>query len=107
MGFVENGGRWVDNRFRSAFLLLTRRFGSIGLAARAEAFATRNRGSLVDDEYSEHGWSAMLAAQRQWGAATGLVELLHVSSNNPARDHADERSRQRQSQLQAELRMHW
>jgi hypothetical protein len=107
MGFPEAGRRWVDNRFRSAFLLLSRHFGSVGLAARAEAFATRNRGSLVGDEYDEHGWSAMIAAQRQWGAATGLLELLHVSSDNPAREKAGERARQPQTQLQAELRMHW
>jgi hypothetical protein len=107
MGFAQEGRRWVDNRFRSAFLLVTRHFGAIGLAARAEAFATRNRGSLVDDEYSEDGWSGMIAAQRQWRAATGLVELLHVSSVNPAREHAAEPPRQRQTQLQAELRMHW
>ena len=33
MGFVEpDGRRWVDNRFRSAFALLTRPFGPVGLA---------------------------------------------------------------------------
>ena len=37
--------RWVDTRFRSAFVLLSRPFGRFGLAARVEAFDTRNRGS--------------------------------------------------------------
>ena len=60
--------RWVDNRFRSAFALLTRPFGPFGLAARVEAFDTRNRGSDVDDEYDENGWSAMLAAQARLAA---------------------------------------
>ena len=44
---AEDGGRWVDNRFRSAFVLFTRPFGPFGLAARVEAFDTRNRGSDV------------------------------------------------------------
>src|SRR5262249_11756890 len=43
MGFVENGRRWVDDRFRSAFVLLTHSFGSFSLTGRAEAFDTRNR----------------------------------------------------------------
>src|SRR5437870_3075520 len=80
MGYVEGPNRWVDMRFRSAFGLLTRSFGAYGLAARAEAFDTRNRGRLIGDEYDETGWSAMLAAHREWRQFTGLVELLHVSS---------------------------
>ena len=87
--------------------MVTRPVGKIGVAARAEAFDTRHRGSLWDDEYDEHGWSAMLAAKREWGHLTGLVELLHVWSDTPAREYADEPARQKQTQLQAELRMRW
>src|SRR5438270_11632531 len=47
MGYPMNGRRWVDNRFRSAFAMVTHAFGPIGIAARAEAFDTRNRGSLI------------------------------------------------------------
>jgi hypothetical protein len=107
MGFVESGGRWVDNRFRSAFALLTRSFGPFGIAVRGEAFDTHNRGSFWTDAYDENGWSAMLAGKREWGPVTGLVELLHVSSDSPARDHLDLPPRQRQTQLQAEVRMRW
>jgi hypothetical protein len=107
MGFTEEGRRWVDNRFRSAFVLLSRPFGPVGIAVRGEAFDTRNRGSWWDGEYDEHGWSAMVAAKRRFGPVTGLVELLHVSSDNPAREHAGEGPRQRQTQLQAEVRMGW
>ena len=107
MGFTEDGRRWIDNRFRSAFVLLSRPFGSVGIAARAEAFGTRNRGSWWDEEYDEQGWSAMIAAKRRLGPVTGLLELLHVSSDNPARSHAEQGAHQRQTQLQAELRMHW
>src|SRR5206468_6399055 len=54
MGFAMDGRRWVDNRFRSAFVMLVQRVGSVGLAARAEAFDTRNHGSDVGDRSEEH-----------------------------------------------------
>jgi hypothetical protein len=38
---------------------------------------------------------------------TGLVELLHVWSKTPAREYAGDEERQPQTQLQAEVRMHW
>lgn len=107
MGMMEEGRRWIDNRFRSAFLLLSKPFGRFGIAVRGEAFDTRNRGSWWDDEYDEHGWSAMIAAKREFGPFAGLLEVLHVSSFNPTRGHAEERSRQRQTQLQAQVRMRW
>jgi hypothetical protein len=107
MGFRQDGRRWIDNRFRSAFVLLSEPVGPVGLAVRGDWFDTRNRGSMWTQEYDEHGWSAMLAAKREFGLFTGLVELLHVSSDTPAREHSGEGPRQRQNQLQAELRMHW
>jgi hypothetical protein len=107
MGFEEGGARWVDCRFRSAFLLVTHAVGSVGLAARGEAFATRNQGSLAGSGYDEGGWSAMVAAKRQLGPVTGLIELLHVSSRRDDRDDVGLAPRQRQTQLQAQMRMHW
>jgi hypothetical protein len=107
MGYAVAGRRWIDDRFRSAFALLTHSFGPFAIAARAEAFDTRNRGSDVGTEYDDTGWSAMLAAKRQWGAVTGLVELLHVSSRRENREDAGLRPRQRQTQLQAEARIRW
>jgi hypothetical protein len=106
-GFVMFGRRFVDERFRSAYAMLTKPLGKVGLAVRAEAFDTKNRGSIWTDEYDEHGWSAMVAAKRSWGPVTALVELLHVWSDSPLREHADEEERQGQTQLQAEVRMHW
>jgi hypothetical protein len=108
MGFVEAvGRRWVDNRFRSAFILLARPVGSLGLAARIEAFDTRNHGSDIGDEYNDTGWSAMLAGRREFGRFTGLVELLHVSSKRKDREEIGLDSRQRQTQFQAEVRTRW
>lgn len=107
MGFSQNGARWVDNHFRSAFALLTHRFGQIGLAARIEAFDTRNRGSIIDQEYDEAGWSEMVAAKRDWKGFTGFLELLHVSSRRDQLEEAGLKPRQRQTQIQADLRFRW
>jgi len=107
MGFSQDGRRWIDNRFRSAFVMLSRPFGPFGIALRAEAFGMHNRGSLQTDEYDEHGWSAMLAAKREFGPITALLELLHVGSNSLARENWGENPNQRQTEIQAELRMHW
>ena len=107
MGFAQASRRWIDNRFRSAFAMLIQKFGSIGLAARAEAFDTHNRGSDVGSEYNETGWSAMLAAKRDWGQVTGLLELLHVSSRRDTRAQIGLSPRQNQTQLQASARIHW
>ena len=107
MGEVDNGTRWIDNRFRSAFLLLTRPFGAYGLTARVDLFDTQNRGSDVRDEYDDKGWAAMLAAKRDWKHFTGILELLHVSSRREDREELGLSPRQNQTQLQAELRIHW
>jgi hypothetical protein len=107
MGYPDDGKRWINNRFRAAYVLLNRTFGSFGASARLDAFDTRNRGSDVGSEYDEHGWSAMLAGKRDWRHFTGLVELLHVWSDNGSRERVGEPARQGQTQLQAELRMHW
>jgi hypothetical protein len=107
MGYPRGGVRWIHNRFRSAFVLVTRPFGPVRLTARADLFATRNQGSQVDDEYDEEGWSAMIAAKHDWEHVTGLLELLHVSSRRDGLTDAGLAPRQRQNQLQAEVRIHW
>jgi hypothetical protein len=107
MGYAMEGRHWVDNRFRSAFVLLSKPLGPFGIAVRADAFDTRNRGSLTGEDYDETGWSAMIAGKREWHHFTALVELLHVSSRREDRDDLGIAPRQRQTQLQAELRIHW
>jgi len=109
MGYEEPplGRHWIDMRFRSAFLLVSQPIGTFGLAARVEAFETRHRGSWWDEEYDEDGWAATLAGKREWGPFTGLIELIHVSSDNPAREHVQLESRQKQTRLQADLRLGW
>ena len=107
MGYPMPDRRWIDGRFRSAFLLLTKPFGKVAVTARVDAFDTANRGSIVDDDYDDHGWAGALAAKRDWEHFTGLVELLHVASRRQGRLEAGLEPRQRQTQLQAEVRMHW
>lgn len=109
MGFPEppSGRHWIDMRFRSAFLLVSRAVGRVGLAGRIEAFETRNRGSWWGEEYDEDGWAATLAGKREFGPFTGLVEIIHISSDTPAREHISLESRQKQTRLQADLRLGW
>lgn len=107
MGFPMPVRRWVDDRFRSAYLLVDHSVGKLTVTARADLFGTRNRGSIWSDEYDEHGWSGMLAVKRDWSHVTGLVELLHVWSKTPAREYVPEDERRWQTQLQAQVRMHW
>jgi hypothetical protein len=107
MGFPMPDRRWVDERFDAAYVMLTKSFGKFGAAVRADAFDTRNRGSLWTSEYDEHGLAEMIAAKRDWRHVTGLIELLRARSDTPARAYLAEGERQRQTQLQAEVRMHW
>jgi hypothetical protein len=109
MGYDEPplGRHWIDVRFRSAFVLVSRPIGKFGLAGRIEAFETRHRGSWWDGEYDEDGWAATLAGKREWGRFTGLVELIHVSSDTSAREHFELEPQQEQTRLQADLRVSW
>ena len=107
MGFPRPLTRWVDARFHAAFAMISRPIGTITLTGRLDAFDLRNRGSLVDSEYDDTGWAAMLAAKHDWKHVTGLLELLHVQSRRDDRDEAAVAPRQDQMQLQAEVRMHW
>ena len=107
MGYPENGLRWIHNRFRSAYVLLTCPFGPIGLTGRVDLFDTRNNGTDVNSEYDEHGWSGMIAAKHDWKHFTGLLELLHVWSRRNELEVVGLDPSQAQSQVQAEVRIHW
>lgn len=107
MGFPRPIAVWVDTSFRSAFLLATRSFDSGSVSARVEAFGTRSRGSVLDAEYSEHGWAFTLAARREIGPHLSLLaEFLHVDSDRAARADLGIAPRQVGNQLQLALRVH-
>jgi len=87
MGYKMAGATWIDTRFRSAFLLLTRQVGSGSVSARVEAFGTRSRGSVADSEYGENGWAITAAARRPLTSfATMVVEIIHVESRREQRE---------------------
>lgn len=86
MGYVMNGARWIDMRFRSAFLLATRTIGDGSVSARGEAFSTRNRGSVVTTDDSEHGWAMTIAARKPiCRFVTALAEGVHIDSRRESR----------------------
>lgn len=108
MGYPMNDALWVDTRFRSAFVLLTRQFMRGSMSARAEAFGTRNRGSAITAIDDEDGWAVTLAAKRALNnGLTLLVEGLHVESNKDARRRAVLAPRQSGTQMQFSLRARW
>lgn len=109
MGPIEDGRRWIDLRFRSAFALVTQHFGSaMSLSVRAEEFGTRNRGSYVTSDDDEHGWAVTAAGKRALGPdVTALLELLHVDSRRGARTRVGLAPRQVQNQFQGSLRLRW
>lgn len=108
MGFKKNGLIWVDTRFRSAFALVTHKFGKGSLSGRVEAFATRNHGSKLESADDESGWAATVDARRPLGEhASILLEALHISSKRDARSRDRLSPRQAQTQLQGAFRFRW
>ncbi|MEQ7874520.1 hypothetical protein ABDK56_11005 [Sphingomonas sp. ASV193] len=110
MGYPDedDGERWVETDFRSAFVLLTRSVGRGSVSGRVERFTTGSHGYFLDSRYSEQGWALTLAARRplsEW--ATLFVEAIHVSSRREARADVGLDPRQHQEQLQSSLRLRW
>jgi len=112
MGFTFGPGtrRWVDMRYRSAFLLATRKvtMGAVTgtVSGRIEAFDTRNRGSAVHGDDDETGWAATAAAR--WPLfryATVLAEALRIDSRRDARLRESVAPRQHQNILRLTLRL--
>ena len=107
MGVPENGRLWIDTRFRSAFLLATRRLGDASaLSARIEAFGTRGRGSEEGPESGEDGWAVTGAGRHNLGEHVSLLaELLHVESRRGERERVGLAPRQEQTVAQFALRV--
>jgi len=106
MGFPSNGVIWVDTRFRSAFLMATRRFERGSVSVRGEAFDTRNDGSKLLPFDDEHGWSAMIAARRQIAPfATLVAEALHIDSHRDSQQRIGLDPHQTQTIVRLALRL--
>lgn len=81
MGFPVGGVRWVDTRFRSAFLMATQAVEGGTISLRGEAFDTRSRGSKLGAIEDEHGWAGTFAVRHPLSRnATILAEALHIES---------------------------
>ena len=108
MGLFERGHYWIDARFRSAFALGSYNRDQWGIAARAEAFGVRQRGSLVGPEDGDKGWAVTLAGHKELDHGLALwAEAIHVESRRDAREREGLAPRQVQNQLQLALRAHW
>ena len=107
MGYPGAGKvRWIDMRYRSAFLLATRQSARGSISGRIEAFSTRNHGSAVVSEDDETGWAA--TAAMRWPVmrhATVLGEALHIHSRSDAFVREGESPRQDQNILRLTLRL--
>jgi hypothetical protein len=101
-------GAPVDVDFTAAYLLLTRQAGPGKLSLRGDWFETRDNSFVAGDNNDEDGWSAALAYRAPVHEhADVLVELIHVSSQRPARLlNGGIDAEQDQTLLQTALRLH-
>jgi len=111
MGFSMAGpggvGRWVNTRFRSAYLMATRETDWGSLSGRIEAFGTRNHGSQLTAVDDEDGWAATFAGRRQIGDHFALLaEFQHIDSDKDARLRVRIDPTQAQNVAQVALRAH-
>jgi hypothetical protein len=106
MGIEENGLYWVEGRFRSAYLRLTREVGRVALSGRLDLFDTSQRGSELLSDDSEEGWA--LTAALAWhltDQAQFLLEGLHADSRRDSRARLGLDPDQDQDVVQASVRL--
>ena len=98
---------WVDTDFDAAYLLLTHRFGGDALSGRVDVFRAINRAEEEYGDTNESGWAITADYRKRLSSHANLLfEVLHVSSDRPARtDILGEAARQDQTVLQAALRL--
>lgn len=87
MGFRSEGRRWVHTNFRSAFLSLTHNVTDrAAVTGRIETFRTREHGSRMSPDESEHGWSTAVALRYNLrDNLIGFAEALNVRSRRGVR----------------------
>ena len=105
-GFPTPLGVWIDVHFRSAYLLATRTYGADRFTARVDYFQTRDQTYQFRDNNNEEGWSATAGWRRDLSPkATLLAEVMHVSSDRPARLYQSVAREQAQTIVQSSLRL--
>lgn len=106
MGFPVAGKLWVDMRYRSAFLLATRKVATGSISTRVEGFDTHNRGSRLGIEDDEHGWAATVAAKLPLAPfAILMAEGQRIDSHRDARTRLGLDPHQRQTIVRLSLRL--
>ena len=97
-----------DVDFTTAYVLVSRAIGAGKITARADWFETSDNSFVATDDNNEEGWAATLAYRRPLVEfADIVVEVLHVSSDRPARvSNAGIAAEQDQTMVQTSLRLH-
>jgi hypothetical protein len=105
-GMPTPQGVWIDVGYTSAYLLGTHSFGRDRLSARVEYFRTRDRTWQARDNNNERGWAATGAWRRDLTANVSLLaEVMHVSSDRPARAYQSVAREQTSTVVQSSLRV--
>ncbi len=107
MGVVveEEGRRYVDIDYRSAFFLATKKFGDFRISARYDWFDVEDNSFLILDNNAEDGDAITLAGSWKIGTKdTIIAEFLHTNSNRGNRIDLDSAPRQSSNQLQISYR---
>ncbi len=105
MGYPRGDSVWVDVDYNSAFLMASRTYGRATVSGRVETFATANEGFTPVENYSENGWAVTGDYKFALTRNVALLgEILHVSSNRPARILTSTAPHQAQTTAQASAR---
>ncbi len=110
MGFgfpLPTDRRWVDTRFRAAYLLVRHDFGRVAISGRVDLFDTRERGSFMDNPgESEEGWAVTAAGRLTvTDQLKAFVEAMHVSSERGVRQRLGQPPEENQVVFQVGLRL--
>jgi len=91
----------VNNRFDSAYLMLSWRKGSHLLTGRAEAFQVDDRDNTVGDNNNEEGYGATLSYRYRYNKQWFLfAEYNYLNSDRAARQYTNIDTEQTEQQLQ-------
>ena len=107
MGFETNGVPWVHTHFRSAYVLINQTIDDkTSVTGRVEAFGTRERGSEMSPDESEHGWSWTADVKHSLtNNLTLMFEALNVRSRRGTRERIGLDPFQAQTVFQVALRL--
>jgi hypothetical protein len=106
MGPEENEHYWVETRFRSAYARISHDIGPATLSLRGDWFETSETGSWMAPQESEEGWAATAAVSWKLSDNIKLLgEALHINSERGTRLRIGVEPRQKQTIVQAALRL--